>query len=494
MAKYDELRTLSFEFAPDVSELPYETWALALPENYKRTLLAAMKRLHPKRDRVSLPVGSLNNNIRALVTDVVSVEKNAGKPGVGWLHSRRRVDAVKLYAVISAWVEAEYQKLGELELSRLLEALEPTDLSWRKSRIDLAAWYEGENGTAKPGNGLAFSLLPDQLALHLSEAVYTLGNQSLSFFRTTGGATGGYAELVSWPPIPVVNRRKKGDSNAPEHWLYSFVIRVNVRTLPTNAKPRSYIHLGTKRWVSGRQLYLPAGHNTSIYLKTSVPWIEGFGTKNTFAVARAGYFKGQRRWADNLTDILAKLSAKSEVFDIERLSNPREALRIEAEPNMAVVHHHEMGKHGIATGIPPRDRKQLAEQIASALEPGFSFSAAPKRIKATSSLFVNPKSILRTERKGRKEKKEGRTNPKQPFTAADYRELRRRVARSAGKEIQLELWTQTEEIEQALLKEISTVLGLPIGNTKEQTLSSPELCVRLHRHDLGALGDAFKSW
>ncbi len=488
MAKYDELRTLSFEFAPDVSSLPYTTWALALPESYKQLLLEAVKQLYPKRDQVSIPVTSLNNTVRALVADVVSIEKKAGERGRGWLHSHRKVDTAKLQAIIGAWIEAAYKKLDERELTRLLGALDSADLVWRKSRINLAAWYEGKNGTAKPQHGLTFSLLPDKIALQLSDPTYILGKRTLRFFRTTAGTTSGHAELISWPPVPVANKRKREESNAPEHWLFSFVIRVSVRTLPTNAKPRIYVHLGIKRWVSSRQLYLPPGHDTGIYLKTSIPWIEGIHAAETFTVARARY----GRWSDNLTTILAKLSAKPEVFDIEYLNNPRAAINIEGEPNMAVVHHHEMGRHGVATGIPPRDRKQLAEQIASALEPHFSFSDAPKRIKATPALFVNPKSMLLTEREGRKEKNEQRANPKPPFTADNYRELRRRVAQSIGKEIQIELWTQTKEVKQALLNEISTVFGTAVGSAKEQTLSSSELCIRLHSHNLGALGDELK--
>ena len=492
MAKYDELRTLSFEFAPDVSGLPYKTWALALPENHKRPLLDAMKQLYPKRDQVSIPITSLNNTVRALVADVVSVEKKADERGRGWLHSHRKVDTTKLHAVIGAWVEAAYKKLGERELTRLLGALEPADLVWREANIDLAAWYAGENGTAKPKDNLAFPLLADKIALELSKCAYYLESKPLTFFRTTGEATSGRAELISWPPVAVLNEWQKG-LKAPDHWLFSFVMRVSVQTLPTVATPRVNIHLGVKRWLSGRQLHrLPFEHKTSIYLKTQVPWIEGIHAAETFTVARASRFKGTNQWADHLPQVLAALAAKSEVFDIERLDNPRAAINFESVPNMAVVHHHKMGEHDVGTGVLLRNRKQLSEQIAGALEPSFLFVNAPKRVKAKTTHFVNPKSILLAERDGRKEKNEQRKNPKSPFTADDYYELRMRVARSVGKDIRLELWTQTEEIKQALLDKISTVFGMPVGHAKEQMLSSPELCIRLHVYDVGALGDELR--
>lgn len=498
MAKYDELRTLSFEFAPDITELPYETQALALPESYKKLLLSATKDLSPKKEQVRIPLRSLNNVIRALIPDVVSIESNADEENRGWLHSYRRIDTEKIHAIILAWVEAEYswRKYDNHKLTQLLGSLDPSHLVWRNVKTNLAAWRAGSNGTAKPKNGLAFQLLPGKIALELAKVSYHLESKPLNFLRTTGEATSRYAELISWPPVAALNQRR--GSATPENWLFSFFMRVSVQTLPTVSTPRGYVHLGVKRWVSDRQLHrLPPDHNTSVYLRTHVPWIEGLheadGFTDVFTVARAKGFGEKKRWADNLTRTLASLSANPEVFSVERLDNPREAINFERVPNMAVVHHHQIGDHDVGTGVLLRNRKQLAEQIADALQPNFTLSAAPKRVDVSPSLFTKPQRLLLEERDRRAVKNEERKKPKAPFTDGDYAQLRAQVAQSIGQEIHLELWTQTDEVKQALLAEIGTVFNMSVSDVKEQVLSSPELQLKVRSHKLGALGDALQT-
>lgn len=79
---YKELRPASLRINPDLDELPFAFEALCFPGEWRRTLLEVHAMVHQRdREKSSLSITDLNKTIRALVPDLVSINRYAGQAG-----------------------------------------------------------------------------------------------------------------------------------------------------------------------------------------------------------------------------------------------------------------------------------------------------------------------------------------------------------------------------------------------------------------------------
>ncbi len=475
---YNSLRTLSFRLSPDVARLPHQLATVEFPEHWKAPLreLATNGRHNPVQ--TSVPIASLNKAIRALVPDLVYISKKAHLSGPQtWLHSAHPVDPSALHLIVHAWVRTAFPDTPRR--AQFLSELRPDALRWQPQELDLAAWNQAPNGTAASGDD-AFVLLPDFLAAQLSDlgVTFQLGSHSLRFRRAPVPPGGKGAELISWPPQEFSNNRGR--------WFWSVSMTIKVQTVPFQSFPVIHFDLGMHRWMSKR-FRLPKGE-TSVYLLTSVPWIQGLHHSQSFQVAPLGSRHAQPQsgetpewratWGKNscLTTILDALHPSHKFPDPQALvDDPASALCQETTPNAAIAYHTRMrANHEAGTGLMPGDRSRFAEQIARTLAPHFEFTAAPTRKKFPSSTVTSP--FLE----------------KEP-TDETCRARRQAVGDAVGGHLTLEIWYQSTNLRDALIQEVSAMFDFPLPTSLPGTLSKPELQLTIRAQSLGGLGDVLDS-
>src|SRR5258708_7889990 len=106
MAKYNEIRPLAFTLTPDNPLLTHTFQSLAFPANWKnmlKDLKQATSTTALDRDKISIPVRSLNKSLRTLAPDLISVIPNAGTQGANdWLFSSELIDVDALRTIALA--------------------------------------------------------------------------------------------------------------------------------------------------------------------------------------------------------------------------------------------------------------------------------------------------------------------------------------------------------------------------------------------------------
>lgn len=476
---YDSLRTLSFRLASGASSIPYTYNALAFPERWKALLQEPFARAIGRDPaRTSLPAKALNQALRALVPDLISTTyRPTWSNSKSWLYSTRQIDVRTLHLIVYEWARLILAKAPPAAQAHALESLRVDDLQWAQHTADLAAWRTAANGTAEPRQGEAFYLLPDLLAARLSapDVALEAGSHSVRLRRAPLPAGQAGAELVSWPPFEYPDSRGR--------WFWSLAVAISVQTVPFQPFPVIHFDLGVHRWVS-RSLQLRGGE-TSAYLLARVPWLQGLHHSQSFQVAPLAWKRvaqelpGNRPtfrlvWGGRLAPLLdALLTSGHQLPDPQELLEDPAAWLDPARPTTAAVLFSTRirADHGVGVGLMPVDRRMLAEQISALLAPQFVFTdPAPRRqfkaVKPFNPFF---------ESEGDRE------------TVA----LRRQsVAAVSAGQLDIEVWHQSEMMQDALVSALCETLGLSRPARLPHAWNTEELRVTVRPCALGALGGA----
>lgn len=470
MPNYNRIRPVSFRLKNHT--LPSGFFILEFPENWK-PLLQNLQTEALRRPYI--PIANLNKAIRMLVPDMISISPRATQAGRRpWLISAEPVPPDRLYLIIHAWVNTAFPRASDASRRRVLQEMQPDALDWNQNSIDLADWKTGDNGTAEPGNGHAFTVLPEWLAASLSctDTMLQVGPQPLLFRRAPRSPGSSGAELVSWPPL----RFKDHQDHA---WPYSVLLTLTVQTVPFQSQPVVHCDVGLRRWAS-RPTSMPGGE-TSAYLLSSVPWLEGVRQTNSFQVAplkwqpvldvelQGEYSRWQPTWGSGLPALLDELHIRHRFpSPMDLLNNPESALH--GTPTAAVVWRNGMKpEHGVGPGFMPPDRRELAEQLAAHFAATLEFTELLPRVSARVTKQSNPFAGKRDD---------GALHP-----------LRRNAIQATiGRHLTIEVWYQTERICNELVQAICEYLGLPIPETFPYTAYTDQLVVTLRTAPLGTLG------
>ncbi|MBZ0280758.1 MAG: DUF3962 domain-containing protein [Anaerolineae bacterium] len=476
---YNEIRPIALRINPDLGQLPCTFETLCFPEEWKRSLIKMQSEANQRKsDETSLPIRDLNKTMRALVPDLISIDPYAGRIGERiWLRSgTRSASSEALRLLMYWWGKFSFAKVAGPALSNTLNQLTVDQLVWNSETLDLANWDTYPNGTAKHRDEAQYSVLPDLIASKLShqDAAFELHERNLNFFRVPISPGGKGAELISWPPL---------DSEIlGQRYYYSILVTITVQTLPFQAFPAIHLDFGVRRWVS-----LPtkiAGGETSVYLRSHVPWIEGIQQSNSFQVAPIRWIRTESGpalvWSSYLTNILNQVNP-IQVFQVptELADNPVAGMNIGSTPNAAIVYRNALKpKHFVQPGLMPSDRKPLTEQIAALLAPDFVLINSLQLVSRPPAPD-NPFTA--------------KVSAKEPEVSEDLLAARHAMISSVtNKAISLEIYYQKPETLQVFRDEISELLGLQLPSQLPAILQPSDLTITVNARPLGAIGDALK--
>jgi argonaute-like protein/RNase H domain-containing protein/MID domain-containing protein len=489
MARPNHLRTLAFRLAPGTSGLRRRFFTLQVPAGWKEALRRMEATARGREyERTTVPYSGLNRVVRALVPDLVHISASAWKAGERpWLYAREPLDAASLFLLVRAWLEQAMGHVAEARRDEVLGVIRSTDLQWWEQTIDVSAWQTVPNGTARPEFPDSFRILPDLLAARLSRPGVTLsaGSEPLRFLRAPVSPGDSGAELVSWPP------RLHSDGHG-RRWGYSVVMTLTVQTVPFQPYPVVHCDIGLRRWAGGSDVRLPRRDNTSVYLLTRVPWINGLHYSDCFQVApmkweripdTTGSEAGRdyrAAWADHLASTLNSLHPQRPFPDAEELrQQPSYLLRPDADPAAAIAYRNGMRPpHIVQAGIPAADRRELLEQLAALLAPEFVLTEPPNRCAARIMTAGSNPFFAAT----------GEGIPTD--TALAIRRQRREAIRSGvGDRITVELRCSSSDVELALTSAVRDAVGLQEADRFPYLCADTGLHVELVSERLGAIGD-----
>lgn len=484
---YDILRTLSFCLKEGV-QLKKIFYTLNFPARSELLQLQAELSGRPI-DRVSIPISLLNKAIRALVPDIIYISPNAGRSNSNidencpWLYSEIEIDPQALYLIIHAWVQTQFSRASDERRCQILQHLQPQQLIWQQIEVNTANWTVGENGTANLGDENQFILLPHILAAKFSKPEVSLqfGPETLRFRRAPmpPGIKG--AEIISWKPLEY------------NGWYWSVVITFTVQTLPFQYFPAIHTDISVRRWASRAIIDLPVDKETSIYLLTNVPWLEGLHNSESFQVApiarrRLPASQSQPNqpqyewtWGSNLTALLDRLN-RHNPFPTPQdiINNPLATLNLDGSPNAALVYRNTIKPdHQVEPGFGPFDRRQLAEQIEEKLALEWKFVEAPRRFKYRREL---PKNCFKPDSKLKK------------TTSTDELQLQRcqAINRTVGQYLTVEVWYQKPSTTNTIISEIRQLLGISELKSFPYSFASLGFTLNIQHYELGSLGDALQ--
>src|SRR5579859_3053985 len=479
---YQQIRTLAFRLAPELDSLPYNGYTLAFPQSWKPLLvdLQAARARRPAQVN-SIPIRPLNAALRVLAPDLVHITPWAGRTATDtWLMSGVEMPVAGLLPIVQAWVRSEFPQAAHEYGQMIIPRLRAEDLAWQSQTFDLVAWGQEPNGTASAKQGAAFDLLPDFLAAQLSAPGVTVpyGATNLTFRRVVCEPGEARAELMSWPPLIYPKGKHQ--------WMFSVTVRFTVQTLPFQPAPVVHCDIGLRRWVSVPQTGLGTGQ-TSLYLLTRVPWIEGLQHSPTFGVAgvqweyighdATGKNTYRLRWADTLAPVLADLQLEGRFPDPNSiLANPTAAVNRAdtATVSAAFVHSNDMKpNHVVLAGLLPVDRYNLSNSIADVLRPWLVRTDSLPRVdypafwRASNPFF-----------------------PKIKKNVAVPPVLARRTAimRAVGPQLRLEIWYQSAETRNALVAAVAAEIGGTPPPDLPGVIQTPQLAIEVVACPLGALG------
>ena len=173
MTTFDSIRLTAYQPDRDAGAFTQGWFGLAFPARWRKLFLEHY-RLHKRDpDRCQrVPIGRLNEVIRAVAPDLVSVARGATENDASpWIYARDRFPVPLLRQMILAWIydmhreETDPDKKAEIQAAttRLVAELDFSELSWDPEPVDLLARSLNADGTAEP-DGRLYQLLPDELA------------------------------------------------------------------------------------------------------------------------------------------------------------------------------------------------------------------------------------------------------------------------------------------------------------------------------------------
>ncbi|MCX2949750.1 pPIWI_RE module domain-containing protein [Lentzea sp. NEAU-D7] len=493
---YNNIQPASFIPSADAGPFYVAHHALSFPRSWRDPLLRLYR--HGRSDRIKqVPIRRLNHVIAALAPDLISVATNAplddGKP---WLYAADPYPRSVMANFIHAWLR-DMQPSPEAHslVKEIAGELAIGSLNWDLVSVDMLEQTVSDGGTAVPASHL-WRLLPETFAARITQLEpYEHFGEKLSFRQVaqTAGAPG--AELVSWPPLEHLSGR--GEKSRP--WSYSAYIRISLRTVPFSAVPRINISTGVRRWVRGK-VWMPTKGSVSVYLLADESLVLDGPSPERFAVGQLAWNTrtGENQWKQGGPEgMLQRVSALGNLPSAELMvKEPETWLDGRDGLTAAVLHHTMMGAHGVKAGIMPSERRRLTEWAAQALQPEFVPSSELTRSRLQPQV---PHKLLQENAPLKKDATEAeaaetaaRNAEIAEANAAEKREL---VAAAVGQGgLNIMLLNQSDVMRDHLVRAAEASLGLAEHRVQAGpdlwAWEHPELTVRLHVRELGALGDS----
>jgi hypothetical protein len=472
---FKQIRPLAFRLNPEIPTLPHTCATLTLPKHWK-ALLKQLKAnaLNRPVEKTSIPIDSLNRVIRAIVPDVVAIEPYAGWAEQGWLYSAGTIDPQALLFIIHAWVKHAFIEAQDDVRQEVLSKLRVEDLQWQVGQLDLACWQVNQHGTAITDRKDRFVFLPDVFAALISkpEMYFPLGPYSLRFRRTPIAPGQRGAELISWPPI--LHEDNRGS------WPFSVLLTITAQTVPFQSYPVIHCDIGVRRWVD-RQRWLPR-NRTSVYLRTSVPWVPGLHLSESIQAASLrrkpdGMGDFTIEWCDALLAILNELRPGHPLPAAQSLvDDPLLGFPTNGSFNAAITYRTAMPySHGVGAGLMPGDRKillgQLDDLFSSTLQLVEPFHRTSYQVPSLKNPFfpqVRPTRDL-------------------PARQSQRRAL---IREAVGPRLTIEIRYQSPVVRDALLQALNKELGLSPDGSKPFHDLDNQLQIDVLTQELGGVGDA----
>lgn len=487
MPPIQNLRTLAFRLAPEVTELPFSYQSLAFPAGWSAIvgdLAAAVKRHRPTQ--YGPQTKALKQLALGLFPQLISAE-DYPQPGATWLYSKSRIKPEDLQLIFSTWIGAQYEALGLQLPADVNKQLHDEPLIWSEETRDLAGVTTNRWGTAILTFKKSFDLIPELLADALSHrgVVFDYHSQPLEFRRAPSAGSG--VELISWAPLFFKN------------CAYSIYFKFTLQTVPFQPFPVIYCDMGIRRWVSAAGARLSRGDH-SVYLLTQLAGVEADRHTQRFQMTsvRRKRLKNdsgegdeqpswQTAWDELLPELFADIYPPHRLPSAEDLTREPLAFLGRRDLSAAIVVNNTMPayQHSVRHGLTPVNRSYLAEQLAERLRPlGFIHTAAPQRVRAkavfsTRNVFFPPPNQTRAEAKSQ---------------AAG---VRREVAKATGGSVRFEMWHQSTTVLEALVDEVCQTFALKhpgreFQRHKHCAWKTRELNIELQAYPLGDLANELK--
>ncbi|WP_376797412.1 pPIWI_RE module domain-containing protein [Thermogemmatispora sp.] len=491
-------------------------WVLPFPEELKSQLREAMARQSRRpAEKCQVPVQVLNQAARLLIPDLISITSNAMQQGqqpwlYGFVNPERPAepptDSAALRYLLAAWARLVYRPPF---LDRVMEAIQRTELAWRREEIDLCHWSQAPNGTARPyrESGLqriqdGFVLLPDVVAARLCQHELSIEHGRRFRFKRAPLAPGRHGcELVSWPP------QREDDGQVT--WYWSLLVTITLQTVPFQSYPQLHLKLGVRRWVSAPLSYSPGRQACSIYLLDSLPWLPAGSHSQSFQVApiewcasskdREGQQEsdgkdkgGEFCWRGKLVELLQDQHLSQRLPDpMQLVHDPTRFLeREEGGPVAALVFRQGMKpRHPGGTGMSLLDRCCLVEHFSELLAPDFVLRPELERFAPRLSVVRLPNPFF-ASRQGSKKKEQQKEQDQLAEQADRCAERRRAVAEALdeAKALTLIIRYQSQQVRQALYQALHELFGYPLELADGATWTSPELALTVRSEPLGPVG------
>jgi len=190
----------------------------------------------------AIPVNSLNLLIAGCFPQIIKTVRYGWQKGnVPWLFATEKTtDLSDLGDLIKDWLREEFSCLEDVE--SILAKLNNSDWHWEDSKTYSLLDLQNQD--------ILYQAIPDYLAGEFlkNPAPVSFGadeQYQLKFYRVVSLQG---AEMMSWPPHPVVLTNSKGEA-LPEFAYISFVIRFVLQTVPWREKPIIYDQLSIRRWL-----------------------------------------------------------------------------------------------------------------------------------------------------------------------------------------------------------------------------------------------------
>lgn len=435
MAESDFLRLTSFTIAPG-AQWNVSCQAAAFPE----TWFAAISDAYHRRPEIkldwSLPTRSLIELLIGLDPAIIHVSYKLDDEFITALPG---TDAEVIAAAVAAWAMTDVAP-GDSTID-WWELCQPDDLKFRDKLVNLLEYGTRPHGTAAPGPHM-FSLLPAFLAQQAADSRMPLLGRERDWILGPPQSDG-RRSAVLWPP-EVLENPKHGDSHVTAK------ITFHIETVPGHPVPAIHADASISRFPLRPVTYVPSRgdgppgatiwlHAPDGFLRSAEPHTL-LASRVTKAYSReAG--KSQWQWKPGLARVLGRLTHlpfpnPEKVFTSPSTAAEEGAIRAhvlysegtkslagdidDLDQIIALDDAEQPGRartltHAANTGLTPRDHVQVHEQLTALLSP----------------FGLRPHDPL-------------------PGLAARGRR-RPRPAVPAGREYNLELWTQSDLTREAVL-------------------------------------------
>lgn len=489
----------AWELTKDVQR---DIFGLYVPNSW-RQIANSLAQKRAKKGYRGVPVYSLDLLIAASFPKIIQTVRNGWqKPGVPWLFATETADLSNLGDLIKDWLRSEFSWcLGEDEVNSVLDNLNDDDWHWEDPQT-----YSLLHPQNQAEKNILYQAIPDYLAQEfLEKPTVTFGaddKYKLTFYRVVRLKG---AELMSWPPDPVVLLNSQGEVREDRAYI-SFVISFKLQTVPWRSQPIIYHELSIRRWfaeplIREKKNNVPYKGATA-YIGDRRRWLDGQRQPFCFTpliMKRQGKEEKELKWPQAINELLLINDCK--IPDpIELVKNPtynwmgngtissgieaaisydtRHTGEIPSKPGVSLLDLYSLDK-AIQERLPVQ-RVGEAVKVSGSVKPFWPLDK-PKKPKIAN--IVDDQNQATKEKKPKKVKvsDELSTTMLRPKIAAPavFRETENTLCTI------LILW-ETKECRDALIAEICQLLSLsPTGEENIYKGSHGSLCIKTqHVQDL----------